>query len=416
MKKLMTIALAAVFASSAFAQNPDALKQIKKCKNYAEAQALVKANESSMTASENAQAYNKLVDLSYGPASNALSTIQTNQAMAQMGGEAKPVDMNAFYANVYQALTDALVCDKYDEQPNEKGKVAPKFRKANADRLATMRLQIVNGGQEAQNNEDKVTAQKYYGAYAETGASELFKEVLAAQAKNNPNGVADEYLSEVARVAAFLAFQNKDLASSKKYTDIMIQDPEKFKEALQLKMYFMQQNLENHADSINMVNQLKELYVKYPDNADVFSQLAQAYGSLGMTAEQTQVIADRLAKDPNTYVAWALKGQNDMNAKKYDEAISEFQKASECTVEDPKQKALVLFYIGYCYQAKAAEVEKYDDQIAFVKQAIPFLEQAKEIDPQRELANWGYTLYNCYYNVYGENDAKTQTLKAELGY
>lgn len=416
MKKLMTIALAAVFATSAFAQNPDALKQIKKCKVYADAQALVKANESSMTAAENAQAYNKLVDLSYGPASDALSTIQTNQAMAQMGGEAKPVDMKAFYANAYQALSDALVCDKYDVQPNDKGKVAPKFRKANADRLANLRLQIVNGGQDAQNNEDKVTAQKYYGAYAETGVSDLFKDVIAAQAKNNPNGIGDEYLSEVARVAAYLAFQNKDLDASARYTDVMMQDPEKEKEGLQLKMYFMQQNLNTHEDSVRCLNQLKELYAKYPQNNDVFSQLAQTYGNLGMTAEQSKVIEDRLLTNPDTYVAWALKGQNDMNAKKYDQAISEFQKASECTVEDPKQKALVLFYIGYCYQAQAADIEKYDDQIALVKKAVPYLEQAKEIDPNRELANWGYTLYNCYYNVYGENDAKTQALKAELGY
>lgn len=417
MKKLMTIALAAVFATSAFAQNPDALKQIKKCKNFDEAQALVKANESTMTVAENAQAYNKLVDIAYGKASSAQSTIQTNEAMKQMGGDIKPVDMNAFYADVCKALEAALACDKYDVQPNEKGKVAPKFRKSNADRLTPLRVQVVVGAQDAQSKEpaDNVLAAKYYGIYAETAGAEMFKEAIAAREKTTPDGVE---AAEVARVASLLSVQSKNMENANKYADIMLGLSEKKDEALQVKMYAMEQYLTTHEDSVRCLSQLKDLYAKYPESGDVFTQAASFCGTLGLIAEQEKMINDRIQAYPDSYAAWALKGQNDMNAKKYDEAIEEFKKASACTVDDPKVRALVLFYAGYCYQAKAGVDANmsYDDQLALVKQAIPFLEQAREIDPNQERANWGYTLYNCYYNVYGENDTKTQNLKSELGY
>lgn len=417
MKKIMIIALAAVFATSAYAQNPEALKQIKKCKTFADAQALVKANESSMTAAENAQAYNKLVDIAYGKASAAQATIQTNQAMAQMGGEAKPVDMKAFYSDLYDALDAALACDKYDVQPNDKGKVAPKFRKSNADRLVGMRIQSVVAAQEAQSADpsDNVLAAKYYGIYAETGAAEMFKAAIAEKEKTAPDGVD---VDEVARVAALISLGNKDYAAANKYADVMMSVAKNLDEALNVKMYVIEQNQITRQDSLNCLAQLKDLYAKYPANGEVFTQVASYLGNLGMAAEQTEIVNARIKTYPDSYGAWALKGQNEMNDKKYDEAIADFKKAAECTVEDEKVKALVLFYVGYCYQAKAGVDDKmsYEDQLALVKQGLPYLEKAREIDPNQERATWGYTLYNSYYNVYGENDPKTTALKAELGY
>ena len=412
MKKLMTIALAAMFAATAFAQNPDALKQIKKCKNFADAQALIQANEASMTAAENAQAYNKLVELSYNAANEANAAIQTNQAMEQMGQKPKEtVDKKAFYNDLYVCLQNALICDKYDSQPNDKGKIAPKFRKGNADKLAPLRPHIITGGQDAQGAEDTATAAKYYGIYAETGASELFKDNIAAAAKANPEGVGDPYLSEVARVASVCAYQNNDLAKAMAYTDVVMQDPAKAKEGLQLKMYFIQQGARTAEDSVRCLNQLKELYQKYPQDGDVFAQLAQWYANLGQNDKQIELINERLASDPTNFTAWAMKGQQDMNAKKYDDAIANFKKSIDCPVEDEKQKSLVYTYIGFCYNAKAAEAEKYEDQIEILKQSIPFLEKAREIDPQRERSNWAYPLFQCYYNVYGENDPKTKEVE-----
>lgn len=413
MKKLMTIAFAALFATYASAQNPAALKQIKKAKTYAEAQSLIKTNEASMTAAENAQAYAKLVDISYKSVSEAHATITTSQAMEQMGQASKEkVDMNAFYNDLYVTLQDALVCDKYDAQPNEKGKVDPKFRSKNAGRLNPLRVNIINGGQDAQQAEDIKKAADYYGMYVTTGVSDLFKDVIAAQAKQNPEGIGDQYLSEVARVASICSFQAGELKKAITYAEVVMQDPAKEKEGLQLKMYLIEQDVKTHEDSLRCLDQLKEIAQKNPKNNDVFAQLAQWYNNLGYTDQQEKLIEERLASDPNNFTAWAMKGQNAMNAQKYDDAIASFKKSLDCTVQEEKQKALIFTYIGFCYNSKAAAAETYDTQIAILKESMPYLEKAREIDPERERANWAYPLYQCYYNIYGEDDAKTKEVEA----
>lgn len=404
MKKMFIIALAATMATSAFAQNPEALKQIKKVKSLQEGVELVNANEKSMTAAENAQAYNKLLDLVMSPVNKANETIQTNMAMEQMGQETKPVDKATFYKDLLTAFDLALKCDAYDVQPNEKGKVAPKFRKGNVDRLYGLRVQLVTAGQEAQEADNNAAASDFYACYAITGGAPMFADKIA-EAKGDP------YLSEVARVGAITSFQNNNLAQAMKCVEVMMADPEKEQEGVALQMYLLQQTAKTHEDSVECLSKFEKLYEKYPANNDVFGQLAQLYQNLGHQDKQEALIASHLAKHPDSFSAWAMKGQNEMNLKNFDAAIESFKKAVDCDLEDAKQKALVYTYIGFCYNAKAVEEEKYENQIEIVKAGIPFLEKAREIDPERERTNWAYPLYQSYYNVYGENDARTKELE-----
>ncbi len=416
MKKMMTIAAVALFATSAFAQNPDALKQIKKAKTTSEVQSLISANESSMNSTENAQAYNKLVDVTMTSVSAAQAAIQTNQFKEQMKQEpTEKVDMQAMYNDLYSAYEAAMKCDKYDSQPNEKGKVPLKFRKANADRLYSLRPYLINAGQDAQNAEDNKSAAKFYGMYVTTGTSEIFKEKIAADAKTSPEGVGDPYLSEVARVAALTTFNEGDADAAQSYLNVVMQDASKAKEALNLKLYFIEKGVKTHEDSVRCLEQMKQLYAQYPADADVFARVAQWYANMGQNDQQLALINERLQSDPENFTAWAMKGQTEMNAQKYDDAVGSFKKALGCKVDEEAQKALVDTFVGYCLTQKAAQTDKYDDQVALLKDAIPYLEEAKQLDPNRERSNWAYPLYNCYYYVNGEKDAKTVELKNLLG-
>ena len=66
MKKLMIAAVMLLTTSAAFAGDSEPLKAILKAKTYAEAQELVKANLNQLVNdAEKANAYNKLVDLSF---------------------------------------------------------------------------------------------------------------------------------------------------------------------------------------------------------------------------------------------------------------------------------------------------------------------------------------------------------------
>lgn len=163
MKKLMMMAVMFVASATAFAGDSDALKAILKAKTYADAETLLNSSLASLANdAEKAKAYNKLVDLAY-EAFNEQNTIVTeNQVNKQMGREEKPVDQALMAEMAFNALSAAKLCDEFDQKPNEKGKVSPKFAKKNAERLwVSVRNTLVNAGQEALTARDNAKARKY---------------------------------------------------------------------------------------------------------------------------------------------------------------------------------------------------------------------------------------------------------------
>ena len=47
------------------------------------------------------------------------------------------------------------------------------------------------------------------------------------------------------------------------------------------------------------------------------------------------------------------------------------------------------------------------------QEAIKVLDKAKQLDPEKAQANWGYTRYQAYYGYYGPNAAETKQAEAE---
>ena len=49
----------------------------------------------------------------------------------------------------------------------------------------------------------------------------------------------------------------------------------------------------------------------------------------------------------------------------------------------------------------------------FTREAIKVLDKAKELDPEKTRANWGYTRYQAYYGYYGPTAAETKKAEEE---
>ena len=76
---------------------------------------------------------------------------------------------------------------------------------------------------------------------------------------------------------------------------------------------------------------------------------------------------------------------------------------------------MVLTYLGFSINAKASQIENNRaEQKKLYQDAMGYLEKAKEIDPNREKANWAYPLYQCYYLVYAANDPRTLEMEKLL--
>ena len=396
------MAVMMVASATAFAGDSDALKAILKTKSYAEAEALVKANLGSLANdAEKAKAYNKLVDLALAQF-DAQSTIQTeNQVAKQMGKEEKPVDEKLMSEMAYNALIAGLECDKFDQAPNEKGKVSPKFASKNAQRLwFAPRNQLVNAGQEALTAKDNATARKYWTLFVESDAAPMFKEQNREQQK--------PFFGQVARFAAIFAYQDKDMAKALELADVAIKDPQEYENALNLKLEILGDGLKTKDDSLKYVDNLKSLYAEHKTNG-VMEKLYNTLLGLGQTAEADKILDDALAVDPNNFVALADKGLSLLQAQKAEEAIKYLQKAYEVKNDN----AIIATYAGTAYSVQAQNIEDPAKKKELYKKAIELFDRAKELDPDMLQAKWGYNRYNAYYNYYGENAPETKQAEQE---
>lgn len=391
MKKLFVAALLAVTATSAFAQD---IKSVLKAKDYAEAQSGFNSCLSSLNDEDKAKGYNKLVDLSFDKFNKENAVAVEAQTLEQMGQKSnKTYDKQGMYDALLNGLNNALECDKYDQLPNAKGKVAPKFRKKNAARIWPNRIQFVIAGQDGLQGDDQTVAYKYFAAYVDSYTAPLFADF--------DKGARDEYLGSVALIAARLAYQMKDMAKANQYCDVALNDTASYKEALGVKVAFMQQAMKTKEDSLRCLKDVEALYLKDKANENIFSVLAPLYGALGMQDKQDAILAERLAANPNDFMANLVKGQALMNASKWDEAIATLQKATAA-----KDDALALTFLGFCYNNKAAAQQDVAAMKALFEKAKECFEKARDIDPNQQRASWSYMLDNTNYNLERLNGGK----------
>ena len=400
MKKLIVAAMLVLGATSAFAGDSDALKAVMKAKTYAEAEALVKQNLGQFANdAEKAKAYNKLVDLGMKVFNEQQTIQQTNQLMKKND----PVDENVMNEGAYNALMNAIECYKYDQLPNAKGKVAPKFN-GNATRVWGARQQLVNAGQTAAQNNKADEVLKYWGAFLDTDSEPLFAAVDAKQKE-----AEKEYIGQVALFAARYAYQAKDAARCEKYCDIAMTSEKEAKDALNLKLYVMKDGLKTKEDSLNYVNKLKDLYAKDPSNEVMLDGLNSMYSALKMEKEQTELLDAAIAKDPKNFVALANKGMMYIQKNDANNAIKCLKQALEAKPDN----VVVMTYLGACYNSKAGEIQAVQGRKVVYQEAIKILDKAKEIDPEKAQANWGYTRYQAYYGYYGPNAPETKKAEEE---
>ena len=106
-------------------------------------------------------------------------------------------------------------------------------------------------------------------------------------------------------------------------------------------------------------------------------------------------------------MALAMKAQSAMNAGQWDEAIAGYKKAIAINDKD----ALVLTYLGFCLNSKAQALNASQEQKSLYAQSKVYLEKARDLDPNKERANWSYPLYQCYYTLYGADDSRTKEME-----
>lgn len=394
----MIAAMMVLGATSAFAGDSDALKAVLKAKTYADAKALVEQNLGSMANdAEKAKAYNYLVELSMKQFNDQQSIIQMNQITKKND----PVDMEAMNEGAYNALVAAQECYKYDQLPNAKGKIAPKYG-SNAERVWNARIQLVSAGDDARTKNNTTLALKYWNAWFNSESSPLFNKIPAEKK-------AEPYKEQVAYLGAWLSKENKDMAQALKYCDVAMNSDEYKKQALSIKLEVLKGDLKTHEDSLKYINNLKDLYAKDAKNEILLDNLNSMFASMRMDKEQLELLDNALAADPNNFVALADKGMYYIAKNDADNAIKNLKKALEIQPEN----GAVMVYLGACLNVKASNLQDPNGRKVVYQEAIKYLDKAKELDPEKKQYNWGYNRYQAYYGLYGPNDPKTKQAEAD---
>ena len=376
------------------------MMQILSSNNFYNAQKLVNESINQLSVSDRAAAYNKLVDLAYDAFNKQATIVTENQLAQQMGKEEKYVDEKTMTEMAYNALIAARDCDFYDQQPNEKGKVAPKFAEKNAQRLwMGPRNQLVNAGQEAVQKQDNASARKYWQLFVESDQYPLFR---------NCNREAQKpFFGQVARFAAVFAYQDKDMDKAVQLCDIAMQDPAEYEGCLNLKLEILGTGLQTIADSIKYLNQLKDIYAKHKTDG-VMEKLYNVYYGLGEVTAANKVLDDALSDNPNNFVALADKGLGMLNNNP-EEAAKYLKKATQIKSDN----AALQTYTGTALSILAQNATDDIKKKALYKEAILYYDKAKQLDPGRQNSNWGYNRYNAYYNYYGPDAPETRQAEAD---
>ena len=333
--------------------------------------------------------------------SKETGTIAENMVAKQTGGKEKPVDQIGLADALSDAIDMAIECNKYDQLPNAKGKVSPKFEKKNAERIWAVRQHLVTIGQEEAQKGNSAAVLKYWGAFTDSANDPMF-----ASQDHKPEA---EYAGQVAYFAGRYAFEAKDFARADRYLEAAMKDPSQRADAENYRLWAMRSNLKTHEDSVACINQLKALYEKEPNNDTVLDVLNSMYDSMKDRKAQTALLDGHLAKFPNSFAALAGKGLMAMSANDAPQAIEWLKKASAAKPDN----AVIYTYLGICYNQQGATTEDPAKRKEFFKNAVEVFDKAKQYDPNRQMSNWGYPRYQAYYALYGDNDPRTKAAEAD---
>ena len=405
MKKFMVFACAVLSSAAMQAQD---IKTILGAEKYTDALELIKQGGGNLSNEDKAKAYNKVVDLALAKYNKEAEIKISNEVK----NENKGFDQNGMYSAAEVALSAALDCDKYDNMPNAKGKVKPKFGKNNAARLMPLRNDLINAGQLFYDAKDYHNATVAFGSYVDTSTAPMFQ-----------TGRPDQYASQIAYFASLSAFFAKEYDKADRYADVAIADTTYAKDAMTVKLNALQNTMKSHEDTIAVTKKIENIFTQYPDNQVVFSTLTSLYLSQGRKADFNAVVDKALAQNPKNFAAIAMRGQSYMNDHKWQEAIEDLKRA----VDIMPTNVPVVASIGNCYmflaQEKAEQISaktKGRIPVAAEKviidvynQAIEYLTKAKDMDTNKEFkSNWAYSLYTCLYRTLGEDDPKTKEAEA----
>ena len=329
--------------------------------------------------------------------------------------EGAPFNEAQMYNYTFELGHELANCEKYDNAPDAKGKVNPKYVDFIKTTYAQEFAHFYNAGAYFYGNED------YSKSY------DLFKMFIDAANKLADAGMMPRDTANVSVAAynmALSGMQLKDYEKVLSHVDLAMLNPQMAPSAFRYKTVA---HLEL-GDTAQWLDDCMEGAKRFPDDSYFYQSLIQYYDSRNENEKLNSLADELIASDPSNPFFVYLKGYIAHQKQDTETAIEWYEKT--LAVDEYYESALNNLSRCYLYMAqeyaaahsstKVTDKKKIakDKEIlnGYYKKALPLLEKLRKIQPEKyEL--WLANLTNCYYNLNMTKELQEiEKLQKSLGY
>ncbi|MDR1602499.1 MAG: tetratricopeptide repeat protein [Tannerella sp.] len=311
---------------------------------------------------------------------------------------------------MYEALANSLPyfmkAYELDQQPDEKGKVKPKFAKNILGTLSSNHVYYLNGGAYYFDQRDYKKACDFFEQYLDISDSPYFKGEKIAE-KDSSYMIVQFYLAVASTQLGDSETAIRNLVRAK---DTPYRQDDVY--------HYLCYEYSQVQDSINLEKTFEEGLAVFPDSSYYLLNLISMYINSNRNEKAIQYLNTAIALDPNNPDLYQAMGSVFESEKNYDKAEENYLKAVELAPENP----MALSNIGRVYYnqgvAKLGEANLISDAALYnqekniakdlFKKALPYFEKAYQLNPD-ERENM-VALRGIYYNLdmkeFDEIDAK----------
>lgn len=295
-----------------------------------------------------------------------------------------------------------------DQQPDEKGKVKPKYAKEITTYMKTYPVELFNYGINLYNDKEYEKTIAVWKKYLDMPNIPFLKD---AGIEKDSMYIKTTYYTAIAAVVT----QNPETAI--KYFEQVKDKFQGEKSYQSLSQQYLAKN-----DTVGYFNTIKSGFDKFPKNSYFLESLINYYINSSKKVDEAIAYIDKaISMNPQMSRYYYVQGTLYQNKGMLDNAIINFQKTLEIDKQNTqkldqefidKQDAEVNRELGRCYYRKGDDILQNADAIkdpklvkvesdkatGFYKQGIVFLEKSKEINP-KDIESLKL-LRSLYYKIY----------------
>lgn len=331
------------------------------------------------------------------------SNERTKQVIGQQPDE--PV----MYGALINVLPYFLKAYELDQQPNEKGKIKPRYTKDIKGILSANHVYYINGGAYYFDQKDYKKAYDFFDQYLQISDLPMFKGEQVAE--RDSNFMTVQFYAAVA--ATQLGDSKLAIAALERAKDTDYRANDVYQ--------YLCYEYEQAKDTVNLEKTLEEGMVKFPEESYYLMSLINNYIYSNRNDKAIEYLNTAIAKDPNNAQLYDVMGRvYETGLKDFANAEKYFSKALEINpdyLESLSNLGRIYYNQGVNKQGEANMIndsKQYQEELAvakeFFKKALPYFEKAHQMKPEER--EYMTALRGIYYNL--NMGAEFDAIEAEM--